>query len=103
MILETGYPWSTSGSDGYNNLFGNQTPLAGFPFTPEGQLNFMKSLTQAVITAGGSGVMYWEPAWITSGMKDSWGTGSSWENVTFFDFQGNALPVMGYLKHKYNL
>jgi arabinogalactan endo-1,4-beta-galactosidase len=103
MILETGYPWATGGSDNYGNQFGSQTPLPDFPFTPDGQYSFMKSLTQAVITAGGTGIMYWEPAWITSQMKDSWGTGSSWENVTFFDFQGNALPVMGYMNWKYEL
>jgi len=102
MIMETGYPWSTGGSDSYNNQFGNQTPLAEFPFSAEGQLQFMKALTLNVLKAGGSGIMYWEPAWITSQMKDSWGTGSSWENVTFFDFQGNALPVVGYMNAKYN-
>ncbi len=59
MILETGYPWTSNGADNYNNQFGSQSPLPGFPFTGEGQLNFMKSLTQAVITAGGSGIMYW--------------------------------------------
>jgi arabinogalactan endo-1,4-beta-galactosidase len=101
MILETGYPWATGGADNYSNQFGSQTPLDGFPFTTEGQFNFMKSLTQALITAGGSGIMYWEPAWITSQMKDSWGSGSSWENTTFFDFQGNTLPVVGYMNWKY--
>jgi arabinogalactan endo-1,4-beta-galactosidase len=101
MILETGYPWSTTGADNYSNQFGAQAMLTGFPFTPDGQLRFMKDLTQSVITAGGSGIMYWEPCWITSSLKDSWGTGSSWENVTFFDFQGNALPVMGYMNYKY--
>lgn len=101
MILETGYPWSTSGADNYTNQFGAQAMLTGFPFTPDGQLRFMKDLTQAVITAGGSGIFYWEPCWITSSLKDPWGTGSSWENVTFFDFQGNALPVMGYMNYKY--
>lgn len=101
MILETGYPWSTSGSDSYNNQFGGQTPLTGFPFSPEGQLLFMKALTLSVLKGGGSGIMYWEPGWITSRMKDSWGTGSSWENVTFFDFQGNLLPVAGYMNAEY--
>jgi arabinogalactan endo-1,4-beta-galactosidase len=101
MILETGYPWNTAGADNYNNQFGSQAMLTGFPFTPDGQLRFMKDLTQALITAGGSGIMYWEPGWITSSLKDSWGTGSSWENTTFFDFQGNALPVMGYMNYKY--
>ncbi|HNX80354.1 MAG TPA: glycosyl hydrolase 53 family protein, partial [Prolixibacteraceae bacterium] len=94
-------PWSTSGSDSYNNQFGSQTPLAGFPFSSEGQLLFMKALTLSVLKGGGSGIMYWEPGWITSRMKDSWGTGSSWENVTFFDFQGNLLPVAGYMNAEY--
>jgi arabinogalactan endo-1,4-beta-galactosidase len=51
----------------------------------------MKDLTQTVITAGGSGIMYWEPGWITSNLKDAWGKGSSWENNALFDFSGNAL------------
>ncbi len=101
MILETAYPWSTSGADNYNNLFGSQTPLAGYPFTPQGQLDFMARLTQEMITAGANGIFYWEPAWITSELKDKWGTGSSWENAAFFDFQGNSLPVTGYLNRKY--
>jgi arabinogalactan endo-1,4-beta-galactosidase len=103
MILETGYPWATGGSDTYGNQFGSQTPLPDFPFTPDGQYRFMKSLTQAVITAGGTGIMYWEPAWISSQLTDPWGKGSSWENVTFYDFQGNALPVVGYMNFKYEL
>ena len=45
--------------------------------------------------------MYWEPAWITSSMKDRWGKGSSWENNAYFDFEGNLLPNMNFMKHKY--
>lgn len=101
MILETAYPWTTSGADNYNNILGGSTPLQGFPFSKEGQRDYMISLTQAVISAGGKGIMYWEPAWITSKMKDTWGTGSSWENATFFDFDGNTLPVVEYLQKKY--
>ncbi len=101
MVLETAYPWTTAGADNYNNILGGSHPLQGFPFTREGQRDYMKSLVQAVISSGGTGVMYWEPAWITSQMKDSWGTGSSWENAAFFDFEGNTLPVFDYLKHKY--
>lgn len=101
MILETAYPWTTSGNDSYNNILGGSAPLQGFPFTKEGQRDYMISLTQAVILAGGKGIMYWEPAWITSSMKDPWGTGSSWENATFFDFEGNTLPVIEYLQNNY--
>ncbi len=102
MIMETGYPWTTEGADNYNNLFGGQTPLPGFPFTREGQLKLMTDLTKKLLSAGASGIFYWEPAWITSSMKDPWGTGSSWENSAFFDFQGNALPVTGFMNKQYN-
>jgi arabinogalactan endo-1,4-beta-galactosidase len=102
MILETAYPWTTSGNDGYNNLFGAQTPIIGFPFTQQGQTDMMKTIVQEVIDGGGIGVVYWEPAWITSSMRDLWNTGSSWENCTFFDFDGNLNQGIDYMKHGYN-
>jgi arabinogalactan endo-1,4-beta-galactosidase len=101
MVLETAYPWTTSGADGYNNIFGGQTPIEGYPFTQEGQLNMMKAITQEVKNGGGAGVIYWEPAWITSNMRDLWGTGSAWENCTFFDFDGNAISSIDYMKADY--
>jgi arabinogalactan endo-1,4-beta-galactosidase len=103
MILETAYPWTTDAYDSYNNQYGSQSPLTGYPFTKDGQTKFMTDLTQKMLNAGGSGVMYWEPAWISSQLKDSWGTGSSWENCTFFDFTGNALPSIDYMRYNYNL
>ena len=67
----------------------------------EGQFQFMKDLTQQIISGGGSGIMYWEPAWITSRLNDSWGTGSSWDNVTLFDFTGNVLKGADYMSSPY--
>lgn len=101
MILETAYPWTTDGDDNYNNIFGGQAPVAGYPFTREGQSDMMKFLTQAMINGGGSGLVYWEPAWISSEMKDLWGSGSAWENCTFFDFDGNAHEGMDYMTAEY--
>ncbi len=101
MILETAYPWTLEGNDNYTNLLGGQTALSGYPYTPEGQYSLMKALTQEVIDGGGTGIVYWEPAWITSQMKDLWGTGSSWENATFFDFSGNTLPVINFMNYPY--
>jgi arabinogalactan endo-1,4-beta-galactosidase len=77
------------------------TPVEGYEISPEGQQKYLKDLTQQVISAGGSGIMYWEPAWITSPMKDLWGTGSSWENNTLFDFKGNVLPSVSFMTEKY--
>ncbi len=100
MILETAYPWTKDHADDYHNLWGGEPSLPGFPYTVEGQTAMMKRIVQEVKDGGGIGVIYWEPAWITSSMKDKWGTGSSWENNTFFDFEGNVLPSIDYPQAK---
>ncbi len=101
MILETAYPWTQAAKDSYNNAFGNDQPLVGYPFTEEGQFEFMKKLTLEVKEGKGIGVIYWEPAWISSEMKDLWGTGSSWENCAFFNFDGNAIKAFEYMTFQY--
>lgn len=101
MILETAYAWTEQSNDNYHNLFSSEAAISGYPFTQEGQYNFMVALTKEVISGGGIGVVYWEPAWITSEMKDLWGTGSSWENATLFDFEGLPNKAMQYMKVEY--
>jgi arabinogalactan endo-1,4-beta-galactosidase len=100
MVLETAYPWTTASADNYNNLLGG-APLPNYPFTEEGQYNFLVKLTQEIKRGQGIGLIYWEPAWITSNMKDLWGTGSAWENATFFDFEGNAIKGIDYMNFDY--
>jgi arabinogalactan endo-1,4-beta-galactosidase len=103
MLLETAYPWTTAGHDSYNNHFGNETPLVGYPYSVQGQSDMLKALTQEVIDGGGSGIIYWEPAWISiPGLNDQWNTGSAWESNTLFDFEGNALESMDYMNHEYD-
>jgi arabinogalactan endo-1,4-beta-galactosidase len=99
MILETAYPWTTQGADSYNNAFGT-TPITGYPFTQQGQLDMLNKITAELKEGGGTGVFYWEPAWITSNLKDKWGTGSSWENCAMFDFTGNTIISIDYTKTK---
>ena len=62
----------------------------------------MVAITQAMKNGGGSGVVYWEPAWISSEIKDLWGKGSAWENTALFDFVGNPNKGIEFMKHKYN-
>jgi arabinogalactan endo-1,4-beta-galactosidase len=100
IILETAYPWTTASADDYSNLLGG-TAMAGYPFTQDGQYNIMVDLMKQVKKGGGLGVIYWEPGWITSQMKDLWGTGSPWENATFFDFTGNTVKAIDYTKSEY--
>lgn len=101
MIVETAYPWTDQYADSYTNIISGSTAFSGYPVSPDGQYKYMKDLTQQVIAGGGAGIMYWEPAWITSGLKDKWGTGSSWENNTFFDFSGNALTGIDFMNYAY--
>jgi arabinogalactan endo-1,4-beta-galactosidase len=101
MILETAYPWTLDNNDSYNNIFGSQSPVSGFPFSVEGQRSIMEQIVQEVIDGGGIGIVYWEPAWITSSAKDLWGTGSSWENCALFDFDGNTTTGFDFMTSKY--
>ena len=102
MLVETAYPWTLRNADSYGNIFGSSALEDGYPASVEGQRSYMIDLTQEVIDGGGTGVFYWEPAWITSSMKDLWGTGSSWENNTLFDFQGRAHGGFDFYTHAYD-
>jgi len=84
-----------------NAQTGSQPAAKGFPFTVGGQFDMMKAITHAMKEGGGSGVVYWEGAWITSAIKDQWGQGSSWENCALFDFQGNVMESIDFMKYNY--
>lgn len=101
MIVETAFSWTNEGADSYNNIMSSDKPLNTYTITKEGQAQYMRDLTQTVISAGGSWIQYWEPAWISSSMKDLWGTGSSWENNALFDFSGNTLPALDFMNYNY--
>jgi len=101
MIVETAYPWTLENADNYTNIFGQNSLESSYSASKDGQLEYFIDLTQAVIEGGGSGVMVWEPAWITSNMKDLWGTGSSWENNAFFDFEGELHRGIDFMTTDY--
>lgn len=102
MVMETAYPWTLENADGYGNIFGDGDVEEGYPATVAGQRSYLTELVQEVADGGGTGVFYWEPAWITSGMQDLWGTGSSWENNALFDFQGRLHRGASWLTHPYD-
>lgn len=102
MIVETAFPFTNAGADNYQNIFYESSGnISGYPISIEGQLAYYKDLSNAVWKAGGSGIMIWEPAWITSSLNDSWGTGSSWENNAFFDYNGNLHKGIEFMKAIY--
>lgn len=87
----------------------------GIPFamTPDGQAEFMgkvMEIVREVPDGRGTGFCYWEPAWLPvpgSGwasdagidyMKEKGPGGNEWANQGWFDYDGNALPVLSVIR-----
>lgn len=101
MIVETAYPWTLQDHDNHPNIIGPSTWLPPeYPPTPEGQALFVRDLLSLVARTPdnlGRGIVYWEPAWIP-GVGWAPGQGDAWDNQTFFDENGNALPSIDALQ-----
>lgn len=91
MIVETAYPWTLDAVDETADNILDQG-VREYSISTEGQRQFLIDLTQSLISNGALGVVYWEPAWVSTECSTRWGQGSHWENATFFDFQnGNEV------------
>lgn len=102
VVVETAYPFTLQNGDAMPNLLGTDAIIPGYPATPEGQRRYMTDLTQLTLDAGGIGVVYWEPYWISTTCRTPWGQGSGWDNATWFgNSDHEALPVFEWLHHKY--
>jgi arabinogalactan endo-1,4-beta-galactosidase len=84
MVAETGYLWTTQDFDDLENIAVDPDP-AYLPVIPEKQLEYMVDYTREVIRSGGSGVIFWEPAWVSTPCTTPWGKGSSHDHLVFFD------------------
>jgi arabinogalactan endo-1,4-beta-galactosidase len=84
MIVETAYPWTLEGYDQAANVLGSDSLVSGYSATPKGQYDYLMQLSSQVINAGGMGIIYWEPAWVSTSCSTLWGQGSHWENASFF-------------------
>jgi arabinogalactan endo-1,4-beta-galactosidase len=93
IIAETAYPWTLQWFDNTNNIVGSANQLhSGYPATVTGQADFLRELMKIVRNVKnqkGQGIFYWAPEYISVQPL-----GSSWENNTLFDFNGNALSSM---------
>ena len=106
MIVETGYPWTNDSlSDNAGNVLGLDSRLFTFSssFSIETQRDFLIELTWLVKESGGLGVIYWEPAWLSTSCQTFWATGSHWENATFFDFDGRLHAGADFLSYDYSV
>lgn len=88
VVLESAYPWTYEAvNETADNILDKH--ISSYPPTIAGQRQFMIDLTQSLISNGALGVVYWEPAWVSTKCETRWGQGSHWENATFFDFTNN--------------
>ena len=74
MVVETSYAWTDEDSDfSGNTISGAGGIIKDYPFTPQGQANCIRNITDTVVngTPAGIGVVYWEGAWISVG-TNSW-------------------------------
>jgi arabinogalactan endo-1,4-beta-galactosidase len=96
LVVETSYPWTLEAYDELPNfVWQAEQLLPGYPATPAGQTDFLRSLftvVQEVPNGLGKGLLYWEPAYLAVG-----GYLSPNENQTLFDFDGDALPALGFM------
>jgi arabinogalactan endo-1,4-beta-galactosidase len=97
MIVETAYPFTLDNQDAANNIMGTDALVDGYPATEQGQLDYLNDLKTIIMEAGGQGLVYWEPAWVSTGCSTRWGQGSHWDNATLFDPDHRPNPGMGFL------
>ena len=82
MVMETSYAFTGEDSDFSANTIGDGgNVVKDYPFTPQGQANCIRNITDTVVnrTPAGIGVCYWEGAWITVGRNSREENQEKWE------------------------
>mgnify|MGYP001087100132 CR=1 FL=1 len=102
MIVETAYPFTLDNADSANNILGSDALVNGYPASQQGQLDYLNQLKNIVKNAGGEGVVYWEPAWVSTGCSTLWAQGSHWDNATLFDNNNKATLGMQFYNASLN-
>ncbi len=106
LVCETAYPWTEENGDSTPNLYHDEIvgylggPGDRYPVSPEGQYDFIKQFIYDIHTVPdnrGIGIFWWEPEWypvpgVYANYEKKWE--DEWDDLTLFDFQGNALSSM---------
>ena len=95
FLAETAYAWTIDWYDWTHNLWWTGAESDGYPFTPQGQLDYLTDLDALLTNLGPEqclGWCYWAPDWV-SAMGPEALDGSPWENAALWDFDGVALPA----------
>lgn len=96
MIVETAYPFTLENADAANNILGSDALISGYPASQQGQLDYLNTLKEKIQEAGGEGLIYWEPAWVSTNCSTLWAQGSHWDNATLFDHNNQVTKGMEF-------
>lgn len=96
IVVETAYPFTLDDADSNTNILGADSLISGYPATQQGQLDFLNKLAEIIKSSGGEGLIYWEPAWVSTPCETLWGQGSSWDNATLFDHNDKVILGMKF-------
>ena len=102
MIVETAYPFTLTNADSANNIIGENALIPGYPASQQGQLDYLNDLKTKISECGGQGIIYWEPAWVSTNCKTLWGQGSHWDNATLFDHNNKSTLGMQFYNSSKN-
>lgn len=102
MIVETAYPFTLTNADSANNIIGENALIPGYPASQQGQLDYLNDLKTKISESGGQGIIYWEPAWVSTNCKTLWGQGSHWDNATLFDHNNKSTLGMQFYNSSKN-
>lgn len=102
MIVETAYPFTLGNADVANNILGSDALVNGYPASQQGQLDYLNQLKSIIEDAGGQGLIYWEPAWVSTDCSTLWAQGSHWDNATLFDNNNQATLGLQYYNQALN-
>jgi arabinogalactan endo-1,4-beta-galactosidase len=94
MVVETAYPFTLNNADGANNILGSDALIDGYPASEIGQFKYLEALVETLDKVGAKGMIYWEPAWISTDCRTQWGQGSHWDNATLFNQAGGVNKGM---------
>ncbi len=82
MVMETSYAYTGEDTDFSGNTIGDGgNVVKDYPFTPQGQANCIRNITDTVVnrTPAGIGICYWEGAWISVGTVSPEENREKWE------------------------
>ena len=102
MIVETAYPFTLINADSANNIIGENALIPGYPASQQGQLDYLNDLKTKISESGGQGIIYWEPAWVSTNCKTLWGQGSHWDNATLLDHNNKSNLGMQFYNSSKN-